>query len=84
MVQNSKTYGFAYEGKIYLNPEIMNSEVPLHEYTQLWDNYTQKTNPELWAKGKEIFKKTFLWDEVKSDPICIICRKRRGDTKLEH
>ena len=66
MIQNSKTYGFAYEGNIYLNPEIMNSEVPLHEYTHLWDNYTQKTNPELWAKGKEIFKKN-----------CIICRKRK-------
>lgn len=68
MVQNSNTYGFAYEGKIYLNPEIMNSEVPLHEYTHLWDAYTQKTNPELWQKGKEIFKKTYLWDEVKNDP----------------
>ena len=40
--QNSDTYGFAYEGKIYLNPEIMNSEVPLHEYTHLCDNYCQK------------------------------------------
>ena len=67
MVQNNKTYGFAYKGKIYLNPEIMNSEVPLYEYTtHLWDNYTQKTNPDLWSKGKEIFKKN-----------CIICQKRK-------
>lgn len=42
MVQNGNTYGFAYEGKIYLNPDIMNSEVAVHEYTHLWDNYTQK------------------------------------------
>ena len=27
MVQNDNTYGFAYEGKIYLNPEIWNSAV---------------------------------------------------------
>lgn len=60
-LSDGKTYGFAYEGKIYLNPEITNSEVPLHEYTHLWDNYTQKTNPELWAKGKEIFKKKLYY-----------------------
>ena len=27
MVQNGNTYGFAYEGKIYLNPEIWNSRI---------------------------------------------------------
>lgn len=42
MKYNSNTYGFVHEGKIYLNPEIMNSEVAVHEYTHLWDNYTQK------------------------------------------
>lgn len=45
----------------------MNSEVAIYEYTHLWDNYIRKINPELWAKGKEIFKKTFLRDEVKND-----------------
>lgn len=68
MVQNDNTYGFAYEGKIYLNPDIMNSEVVVHEYTHLWDNYTQRTNPELWEKGKSIFKNTKFWEEVKADP----------------
>ncbi len=66
--QNSLVYGFAYEGKIYLNPEIATSEVALHEYTHLWDNYTQRTNPELWQKGKYIFKNTHFWNDVKSDP----------------
>ena len=68
MVQNGNTYGFAYEGKIYLNPEIWNSEVAVHEYTHLWDNYIQRTNPELWERGKSIFKNTKFWDEVKADP----------------
>ena len=67
-VLDNQTYGFAYEGKIYLNPEIMNSEVAVHEYTHLWDNYTQRTNPELWEKGKTIFKNTKFWEEVKADP----------------
>lgn len=67
-VLDNQTYGFAYEGKIYLNPDIMNSEVAVHEYTHLWDNYTQKTNPKLWEKGKSIFKNTKFWEEVKADP----------------
>lgn len=67
-VLDNQTYGFAYEGKIYLNPDIMNSEVAVHEYTHLWDNYIQRTNPELWEKGKEIFKDTYYWNEIKSDP----------------
>lgn len=67
-IKNEQTYGFAHNGKIYLNPDIMNSEVAVHEYTHLWDNYTQRTNPELWEKGKSIFKNTKFWEEVKSDP----------------
>ena len=68
MVQNGNTYGFAHEGKIYLNPEIWNSEAAVHEYTHLWDSYTQRTNPELWQRGIEIFENTKLWEEVKADP----------------
>lgn len=67
-LSDGKTYGFAYEGKIYLNPEIMNSEVAVHEYTHLWDNYIQRTNPELWQKGKDIFQNTKFWEDVKADP----------------
>ncbi len=62
-VLDNQTYGFAYEGKIYLNSKLLKSETPVHEYTHLWDNYCQKTNPELWAKGKEIFKKNVLFAE---------------------
>ncbi|WP_297645703.1 hypothetical protein, partial [uncultured Treponema sp.] len=67
-VSDGETYGFAYNGKIYLNPDVMNSNVAVHEYTHLWDEYTKKTNPELWQKGKSIFKNTHFWEEVKSDP----------------
>lgn len=65
--QNNQTYGFAHNGKIYLNPDIMNSEVAVHEYTHLWDNYTQKTNPGLWKKGLQIFEGTSLWNDVLND-----------------
>ncbi|MCQ2596540.1 MAG: YifB family Mg chelatase-like AAA ATPase [Treponema sp.] len=67
-LENGLTYGFVHNGKIYLNPEIINSNAAVHEYTHLWDAYTQKTNPELWNKGLEIFKDTKYWNEVISDP----------------
>lgn len=46
----------------------MNSNAAVHEYTHLWDAYTQKTNSELWNKGLKIFKNTKYWNEVISDP----------------
>lgn len=68
ITQDGTIYGFAHENKIYLNPDIVSSEAALHEYTHLWDNYTKVTNPELWNKGKDIFKNTYLWEEIKNDP----------------
>lgn len=67
MIQDSLTYGFTLNNKIYLNPEIMNSNAIAHEYTHLWDKYIQKENPALWEHGKEIFKQTSLWNEVIND-----------------
>ena len=68
LINDNRTYGFTHNGKIYLDPEIMNSNVAVHEYTHLWDKYTQNTNPELWERGKDILSKTHLWSEVKADP----------------
>ena len=65
--QKDVTYGFAYENKIYLNPDVMTSKAAVHEYTHLWDAYTQRTNPELWKKGKALFKNTSYWNEVRQD-----------------
>ena len=65
--QKDVTYGFAYENKIYLNPDVMTSKAAVHEYTHLWDAYTQRTNPELWEKGKALFKNTSYWNEVRQD-----------------
>lgn len=65
---DGEVYGFAHGGKIYLNPDVMTSEAAVHEYTHLWDAYTQRTNHELWKKGMDVFKDTKLWNDVKADP----------------
>ena len=67
-IQNDVVYGFAHEGKIYLNPDVMSSEAALHEYTHLWDAYIQRTDPELWQKGKDLLKDTRFWKDVKRNP----------------
>lgn len=67
-ISNGRMYGFTDGEKIYLNPDFMNSNVAVHEYTHLWDEYTRRTNPELWQKGMNIFKDTKLFNEVRSDP----------------
>ena len=68
MNSDGTTYGFAYNGKIYLNPDFLTSNVAVHEYTHLWDEYTRHTNSELWQKGMNILKDTKYFNEVKSDP----------------
>ena len=68
ITENGELYGFAYNGQIYADKNLMNSNVLAHEYTHLWDNYTKNKNPELWESGKYVFKQTSLWNEVINDP----------------
>jgi len=57
-------YGFAYKGEIYLDETKMSPQVPIHEYTHLWDGVIQHLKPKLWARGKELMKQTTLWKEI--------------------
>ncbi len=68
ITEDGELYGFAYNGQIYADKNLMNSNVLAHEYTHLWDNYTKNKNPELWERGKNVFKKTAIWKEVVNDP----------------
>ena len=63
-----EVYGFTYKGKIYLDPNTMSIEAPIHEYTELWSASVAKSNPALWAKGVELIKQTDTWKQVNNDP----------------
>lgn len=65
---DGEVYGFTVNGKIYLDPEKLNANTPIHEYTHLWDNALMKANPELWQRGKDLMKQLPMWEEVKHDP----------------
>lgn len=53
---DGEVYGFTYKGKIYIDKTKINPDVPIHEYTHLWDNIIQQAKPELWERGVELLK----------------------------
>jgi len=65
--QNGELYGFTYQNEIYIDEDLVNSNVLAHEYTHIWDSYVQTNNPELWNKGITCFKNTSLWNEIIED-----------------
>lgn len=67
MDKAGEVYGFAYQGEIYIDEDLINSNVLAHEYTHIWDSYCKNNNPELWNKGIAILKDTSIWNQIKED-----------------
>ncbi len=63
-----EVYGFTYNGRIYLDPDLMNPNTPIHEFTELWCQIVAQEKPELWARAKELARQTDVWSEVIADP----------------
>jgi hypothetical protein len=52
---NGVIYGAKFpDGSVYLNPDTMSAEAPLHEMSHVWESYL----PKQWKEGLEIFKDT--------------------------
>lgn len=52
---NGTVYGAKLpDGTIYINPQYLNANTPIHEFSHLWEQLL----PKAWAKGLEIFKQT--------------------------
>ena len=64
-----EVYGFVKDGKIYLDPDLLDSNVPIHEYTHIWDKVLQAQKPAFWKAGKTLLKKTKLWESIAKDPL---------------
>lgn len=62
-----KIYGWAVDGKIYLTPDGINPNSPVHEYTHLWAADVEKNNPKLWNEVVEAMKLSPVWNEVAND-----------------
>ncbi|MDR2693143.1 MAG: hypothetical protein LBB74_02885, partial [Chitinispirillales bacterium] len=64
-----EVYGFATkDGKIYLDPEKMNANTPIHEYGHLWTDFAKKNHPELYRRMVAAARRSDLMDELKDNP----------------
>lgn len=66
--EDGEVMGFVKDGVVYLDPEHMNANTPIHEYTHVWDNVVREVNQELWERGKELMQQSPVWDEVINNP----------------
>lgn len=88
-------YGFVHDGKIYIDPSIATSEVPIHEYTHIWSGKLRSANPKEWDNIISLMKGTTIWNEVKNsnenlktdsdiaDEVLALYSGRRGSQKIE-
>ena len=60
-------YGWTIGGRIYLAPEGVNPNTPVHEYTHLWASAIEQRNPELWERVVDAMKLSPMWAEVMAD-----------------
>lgn len=65
---NNEIYGFVTpKGEIFIDEARMSPDVPIHEYTHLWDRMIQQKNPAFWEKGVSLMKQTQLWQQITED-----------------
>lgn len=88
-------YGFVHDGKIYIDPSIATSEVPIHEYTHIWSRQLRSANPKEWENIISLMKGTTIWDEVKNsnknlktdsdiaDEVLAIYSGRKGSQRIK-
>jgi hypothetical protein len=52
--KDGKSYGFVKDGRVYLNPEYLNNNTPIHEFGHVWNSFAKNYKPEIYAKGVEL------------------------------
>lgn len=67
--KEGRVQGFVYNDTIYLDPDQMRLDTPIHEYTHVWDRLCQQKQPKLWKEGVALLKQTKLWNAVKENPF---------------
>ena len=65
--KGNRIYGWSIGGEIYLTPDGINSETPLHEYTHLWSIAMQRGNRAAWDSVVSLLKGTKAWKGVVKD-----------------
>ena len=69
LIGGKTVFGFVDKrtGCVYLNPETMDADTPLHECAHLWNTLIHNTNPELWARGRYLIEQSPYAFEVRNE-----------------
>ena len=65
---NGTVLGFVKGNTIYLNPDEVSLNTPIHEFGHLWVSQVKEHFPDLWARGKELFLESDYLRKVQADP----------------
>ena len=65
---NGVIYGYQIGDTIFLTPDGINPETPIHEYAHVWAKAMQRLRPGQWETVKEALKELPVWDRVSADP----------------
>ena len=65
---NGTVLGFVKGNTIYLNPDEVSLNTPIHEFGHLWVSQVKERFPDLWARGKELFLESDYLRKVQADP----------------
>lgn len=65
-VRFSDVNGFLHEGTVYVNPEQLNVNTPIHEFGHLWYQWAEKHSPELTRKGRQLVEGSPYYDLIKA------------------
>lgn len=65
---DGKILGFAYDGKIYLNGEQLNTNTPIHEAGgHIWTEWAKTNQPEVYARGMQLTENSKYLKEVRDN-----------------
>ena len=69
LIGGKTVFGFVNKrtGSVYLNPETMDANTPLHECAHLWNALIRTANPELWARGRYLIEQSPYAFEVRNE-----------------
>ena len=85
LIGGKTVFGFVDKrtGVVYLNPETMDANTPLHECAHLWNALIRTANPELWARGRYLIEQSpYAFDVRNEGSYSGLSAEERADEAL--
>lgn len=64
---NWDVYGLVQGDTIYLDPDKIKAETPIHEYTHLMTEVVRRKSPALWSRIVSTLRSNPVWDELRGN-----------------